>query len=160
MSGMVLSEIMTVILMIAVVSAIAFGIYVSSVRDASVEKAEASLVEIMSVVKAAQGSGISISCDNSLVDTDVLANDYIPLTIKPMPFTLENIDQGYGVGVFVSSVREEDGNDTFVAAERLQVALAESEKFTVRMSLQDEDEIAFGVLMSDEVVCASSLASN
>ena len=160
MSGMVLSEIMTVTLIIAVGCAIAFGIYVSSVRDASVDKAEASLVEIMSVVKSAQESGMSISCNNSLVGAEVLANDFIPLTIKPMPFSLENTAQGFGVGVFVSSVREEDGNDTFIAAERLQVSLAESEKFTVRMSMQGEDEIAYAVLMSDEVACANSLASN
>jgi hypothetical protein len=168
MSGLMLSEITTYIMLTMIVAAVAFGFYVSSERDGVVEAAEKSLAEIQAVVEQAEQSGGSIACDSSLVSADILENEFLSLVIRPMPLDAHNLDKGYGVGVFVESKKEEDGNDTFVVAERLQEALAVDPddedtgepEFTVRLSAQDEDEIAYGVLVSNTAICTGGLAAN
>ena len=166
MSGLMLSEIVTYIMLVMIAAAVAFGYYVSSDRDTVVEAAELSLTEIKAAVELAEKNGSAIACDSSLVPSEVLENQFLSLNIRPMPFDIQDLSKGYGVGVFVES-KKEDSNDAFVIAGRLQKSLsvdpedeeAEAE-FLVRLSAQDEDEIAYGILISDSAVCASTLASN
>ena len=106
MSGLMLSEIMTYIMLTMIVAAVAFGFYVSSERDGVVEGGEEALPEIQAVVEQAEQSGGSIACNSSLVSADVLENEFLSLVIRPMPLDAHNLDKGYGVGVFVESKKK------------------------------------------------------
>ena len=151
-TGLFLSEVMAMILVVVVVLGVAYGLYVGSQRDERVKSAEVSLNEISSVIELAQMSERPIVCNDSLVAADVLQNDYLSMTIKPMRISLED-NEGYGVGVYVDSSRERDGNDAFMSAESLEESLSESENYLVRLSLQGEDDIAYSILISDTALC-------
>lgn len=164
MSGLILSEIVTYILFVIIGAAVIFGIYVSSQRDAVVESAEASLKEVKAAIETAEKNGMPIDCSNELVTAEVLNNDYLSLNIKPMPFDINEINQGYGVGVFVRSSKEADGNDSFITAERLQKVLSKEDdedseaEYFVRLSMESEEEIAYGILVHESAQCANVLA--
>lgn len=169
--GLVLSEVVTYIMLVVIGAAVAFGFYISHQRDRAVARAEASIAEIKAAVGHAERNGMAVLCSNELVSADVLENEYLPLTIKPMMIYEGDFQAGYAPGVFVVSKRQEDGNDHFVSAERLQAALtaqaddASAEgsaepAYVVRLSAQTEDEIAYGVLLSGTATCTDSLASN
>jgi hypothetical protein len=168
--GLVLSEVVTYTMLIIIGAAVAYGFFVSHQRDQAVTMAKASIVEIQAAVLHAESQGMAVVCSNELVSADVLENDYLPLAIKPMMIYEGDFQAGYAPGVFIESKREENGNDHFVSAERLQAALMEPGKgtnaegaepaYVVRLSAQTEDEIAYGVLLSDTATCTDSLASN
>jgi hypothetical protein len=151
-AGLILSEVVAMSLLMAVALGVAFGIYVGSVRDGVVESAEVSLKEIEAAIVQAQENEWPITCRDSLVGVEVLQNDYLSMTIKPMRISLEE-NKGYGVGVFIESSRDRDGNDAFTSAEKLEKSLSESDDYTVRLSLQGEDDIAYGILISETGLC-------
>lgn len=152
--GLILSEVVTYTMCVMVAAGVAFGFYVSSQRDAMVRLAEQSLASIKSTVEVVEKKGELIPCSDDLVAAEVLENDFLDLTIKPMLMKPGDFASGYGVGVYVKSNRLEDGNDTFVTAEQLQTHLSESSVYPVRMSQQSEDEIAYSILVSEAPVCS------
>ena len=155
MSGVYLSEVVVGIMLIVIAAGVAFGFYVSGQRGAVVTSAAESIAEVKLAIEQAKQGGVPLTCSDALVSAELLQNEFITLSVKPMAITAGDASAGYGAGVFVSSSREEDGNNRFLAAEQLEQSLTEVESYTVRLSKQDEDNIAYGVLLIDEPVCAT-----
>jgi hypothetical protein len=78
-SGCVVSEVVTAIIIVIVIIAVGFCFYVGRERDAMVEAAESSLAVVKARADAAAEDGKLITCDDSLVEDDVLANAFISL---------------------------------------------------------------------------------
>ncbi len=158
--GLLLSEWVTTAIVVVVAIAVGFGMYVGDQRDSMVAKAEESLAAIKSqlatAVKTAVANRTLLTCDNSLVDAEVLANDYLKLTVQPMPINPANLGEGYVTAVVVESKKTADGNDTFNTARRLYKALDKSKAYTLRVREKDDDEIAFSILVTEDPVCAGS----
>lgn len=153
-TGLMLSEVVTLIMLVLIAAGVAFGLYVSSQRNAMVELAQESLASIKAIVEVAEKKSELIPCTNALVPAEVIQNEFLELNIKPMLVTPGDFSAGYGVGVYVSSHLEDDGSNTFVTAERLQEVLLEDDKYIVRPSLQSEDDIAYSILLSETAICA------
>lgn len=158
-SGLIVSEMVTIVIMAAVTLAVGFGFYVSHERDAMVESAEVSLAAVSEAVAKANGSGQPINCDNSLVDPGVLDNNYLSLSI--LPTRLDELDRtkGYVPGIQIHSNKEADGNDTFVTAMRLYDAIVEGNDISIRAVKKELDEkgkvedIQYSMLASTTALC-------
>lgn len=153
------SEIVSTVIIVIVVLGVGYGLYVSHQRDSMVDKAVMGLAEVKSRVEAAAQGGDYVTCDNSLVESELLENEFIPLTITPVQLDQANRSLGFGPGIIVKSSRDVDGNNRFVSAERLHQSLvdkAEEEGYSVRLNLQGDDDIAYTVLVSASANCATS----
>jgi hypothetical protein len=152
-AGLLTSEIVTYVLIAAIVVAVAFGMFVSSERDDMVELAQVSIETIRQLSEAAAGDDNPLVCDNSLVTADVLANDFLSLSIKPILKNEEDDSAGFGPGLHVLSNKEEDGNDVFVTAKRLYESIKENDEDRLREFVNEDDRIEYFVLISDTVSC-------
>ncbi|MFT7091379.1 MAG: hypothetical protein ACJAYW_001342, partial [Candidatus Azotimanducaceae bacterium] len=152
MSGFVVSEYVTAVIILVVSVAVVFGLYVSNQRDNMVESAEASLEAVKMQAAAAAKGGKLIACDDSLVEAEVLANGYISLSIRPTPIDESNLEEGYGAGIYVHSNKEADGSDTFVTAVRLHKAIKEKDKealrgLKIKKENKKEKDIEYSILL-------------
>ena len=152
-SGMLLSEMVTAVLIAAVCLAVVFGIYVSGERDDSVESAKATIEAVRAEAKAADEDGGMLVCDNSLLDADLLANDFLTLSIKPTPIDGRSPDEGYGVGVHLVSNKKSDSGDTFDTAERLYKSLRKEHKEELRDIVKEDDDLEFSILLTERANC-------
>lgn len=161
MKGFLVSEMVTAVIIVAVVIAVGFGIHVGHQRDRQVERAEASLAAIEARAQAAADGGGPLVCDDSLVDAGVLTNDYLTLSIRPTPIDAADPDAGRGAALFVQSSRERDGNDSFDTArrllEKLQKADGDREQKRLRGVRNDKKggEIRYSILASTKALCAT-----
>ena len=153
MSGLILSEIVTALLAVVVFIAVAFGIYVSKQRDNMVASAQASIVAVAKHAAIANESGEPIVCDNSLVDSSLLVNRFLSLTIKPTKIDNDHPGKGYGAGIYVHSKQDTDSDDTFVTALRLYKALKKKDENSLRLKIKEEDEIEYSILVSGNPSC-------
>lgn len=152
-AGLMTSEIATAIICVVVLSAVGFGWYVSAERDDMVDRAIASLEALAAQAASTPATADPLRCDDQLLAAELYANDFITLKIRPTPLDDADPDAGYGPGFHVESEREEDGEDAFVASERLYQALKESSEERLRWVTEEKDEIRFAVLASDKVQC-------
>lgn len=152
-AGFLVSEIVTAALVVIICIAVAFGISVGNERDSMVESATASLEAIKERATAASEGGELIACDNTLVDAVVLENRFLKLEIKPTAMNKTLPVTGYGAGVYISSNKKLDGNDTFNTAERLFKILKKKEADALRVTKIEDDEIEYSVLLSDTANC-------
>ena len=155
--GLLLSEWMTAGIVVVVGTAVGFGMYVSNERDTIVDNAQASLAAIKTqlapVVESAISDGRLLQCDNGLVDADVLENDYLTLSLRPLPINPSDYSEGYLPSIYVSSKKEDDGNEIFDTAKRLHKSMDKEERFTLRLRKKEDDEIAFSIVVSDAPIC-------
>ena len=155
--GLLVSEWMTAGIIVVVGAVVAFGFLVGGERDAMVEQAEASLVEMQEWVSPAVESAVSrgtlLTCDGSMVDPGMLANEFLTLSVRALPVNTEDFSEGYMPSVYVEASEESDGNDTFVTAKRLHSSLDDAEAFEVRLRKKEDEEIAFSVILSASPVC-------
>lgn len=156
-AGLMTSEIVTIIIGVVVCAGAAFGWYVNAERDAAVADALASLAaferQLSAQATPEQGEGALLRCDDSLLAPGVLANPFIPLSVRPTPVEDANLKAGFGPGLYIEGEREEDGDDHFVSVERLYEALKESKEDRLRWVTKEDDEIQFSVLASQSVLC-------
>jgi hypothetical protein len=163
-SGYVVSEYVTAVIIVVVIIAVGFGFYVGGERDAMVEAAEASLAALKERAEAAAEGGKLIACDNSLLDADVLENAFLSLSIRPTLIDATDPEAGYGAGIYVHSNKIADGNEIFDTTKRLYKALKENNKDalrSVKIIERDEkqgieDQIQFSILASESAICANS----
>lgn len=152
-AGLLASEIVTYVLIAAILVAVAFGMFVSSERDDMVERAESSIETIKELSEAAVVDGKPLMCSNSMVKADVLENDFLSLSIKPILKNEEDDSEGFSPGLHVLSNREKDGNDNFITAKRLYESIKEKDEDRLREFVNDKDRIEFFVLISGDVSC-------
>jgi len=164
MSGYVVSEYVTAVIVVVVIIAVGFGFYVGGERDNMVESAGASLAAVKARADAAAEGGKLIACDNSLVDADVLANAFLSLSIKPTLINPTDPEAGYGAGIYVHSNKKADGNEIFDTTKRLHKAFKENNKEalrSVKITERDEkrgigDAIEFSILASENAICINA----
>ncbi|MFT4631175.1 MAG: hypothetical protein ACI9BC_000186, partial [Crocinitomicaceae bacterium] len=163
-SGYVVSEYVTAVIIVVVIIAVGFGFYVGGERDTMVEAAEASLAALKERAEAAAEGGKLIACDNTLLDAGVLENAFLSLSIRPTLIDVTDPEAGYGAGIYVHSNKIADGNEIFDTTKRLHKALKENNKDalrSVKIIERDEkqgieDQIKFSILASESAICASS----
>jgi hypothetical protein len=154
-AGLILSEMVTALLAVVVIAAVGFGYYVSGERDDMVERAEASLALVKARTTAAAKSDKPLVCDDSLVDADVLANAFIPLSIRPTKVVGSDSIKRYKPSIYVQSNREADGNDTFVSVERLYDALKDKGEYSISRYIKEEDDIEYSILWPGVANCST-----
>lgn len=160
-AGFLLSEIMTAVIVVAILIAIGFGTFASYERDAMVEQAQASLASIKA--QLAQGSDANqlANCTNSLVGEELLANEFLSLTLKSIPMDISDLTQGYTAGIHIHSKKNVDSDNTYVTAVRLYEALKEADEASeddwnsLRPVQKKKDEIEYFALVSETASCAA-----
>ena len=151
------SEIVTYVMIGAILLAVAFGLFVSSERDSMVDQAQASIAAIKQHSELATADSKALVCSNAMVTPEILANDFLTLTIKPILKDEEDHSAGFGPGLHIRSNKEEDGSDTFITAQRLfdslQEALEDSDEDRLREHIKEDEKIEYFVLISDRATC-------
>lgn len=118
--GLLVSEWVTYAMIVVVVAATIFGFRVGAERDAMVDRAVASLDALAESAEAAAARGEPIVCDDSLLDPEVLANDYLTLRVRPTPIDDDDPSAGFGPGLHVDVLHEKRvSGDTWSTAQRL-----------------------------------------
>ncbi len=156
------SEIVTYVMIAGILAAVGFGMIVSGERDDMVALAEASIESIKAESEASAAEGKPLVCNDSLVSPDVLANDFLTLSIKPVLKDQGDKSSGYVPGLYIHSLKEEDGDDTFVTAKRLFKAIEEEDETRLRERNNNKEIIEYVVLISETVSCVdpSQIASS
>lgn len=152
-SGLILSEVISLILVIIIVSAVGFGFYVSGQRDDMVESAELTLKAIATQAKSRIESDTSVPCDPSAIAADKMKNAFLALAVEPVLVDPEQPDSGYTLALYVHSNLDEDGGDSFVTAERLHDAIEEKAEYKLRVVEKTDDNIEYFILSSDQESC-------
>ncbi|XOV85478.1 MAG: hypothetical protein ACFHXK_10245 [bacterium] len=116
------------------VIAVIFGAKVGGERDAQAERAMATLAALTEVAEKQAAAGKVLICDNTLLDAELLANDYLQLSIRKAPFDEDNKSLGYGPALHISVVEKEVSGDTWDTAQRLMELVEEAGEEDVRAS--------------------------
>ena len=117
--GLLVSEWVTYTMLVIVVAAVIFGLRVSGERDVQAERAMATLDALAEEAERLAADGREVVCDDRLLDADVLANDYLALSIRPAPIDEDDESLGFGPALYVDVVEEEVSGDTWDTARRL-----------------------------------------
>jgi hypothetical protein len=155
-SGLILSEVVSLLLVIMIVSAVGFGYYVSSQRNDMVASAELTIAAITAQANKRIESDTDIPCDPSKVAAEILENEFIALTVEPVLVDPTQPDSGYTLALYVRSNQVEDSGDSFVTAELLHDATKEKAESTLRVIQQTDDDIEYFILSSDRESCQST----
>jgi hypothetical protein len=110
------------------VIAVIFGSMVGGERDAQAERAMATLAALTEAAENKASAGSTLVCDDRLLDPELLANDYLTLTIGQAPIDEDNKSLGYGPALYVSVVEKEVSGDTWDTAKRLMDLVKEAGK--------------------------------
>ncbi len=152
-----MSEWVTGVIVIVVSLTVGFGFFVSNQRNATVDQTREALTAIKSqigpVVKNAIADGTLLRCDDDLIGAEMLAHDYLTLSVRPLPINPYDYTEGFLPSVYVASNRKTDGNEIFDTAKRLHSSLDEEDTFTLRLRKKEDDEIAFSIVVSESPVC-------
>lgn len=162
-SGMMLSEVMTYLIVMIVVIAVGIGIYVNAEIDKKLETAEAVITAVKDRVTEVEAAGEKVACDNSMIDQQLLINDFVTVTIVPAEVTQFDPSKGYGVGVKLVSEPKSTNKDSFTIASRLYESLREEDKYALREVEIDEENVHIMTLISKSAICtdiASQIASD
>jgi hypothetical protein len=124
--GLAVSE--WVVYSFVVITAIAtiIGFVVGGERDAQAERAMVTLAALTEEVESRVATGSELVCDNTLLDSELLANDYLTLSISQAPINEKDESLGNGPALYVSVVEEEVSGDTWDAAKRLMDLVKEA----------------------------------
>ncbi|MEE4298435.1 MAG: hypothetical protein V2J24_03240 [Pseudomonadales bacterium] len=124
--GLLVSEWVTYTMIVIVVAATIFGFKVGGERDAQAERAMATLDALTEEAERITAGGRSLVCDDTLLDADLLANDYLTLSIRPAPIDEDDESQGFGPALYVDVVEDEVSGDTWDTAKRLMALVKEA----------------------------------
>jgi hypothetical protein len=94
--GLTVSE--WVVYSFVVITAIAtiVGYVVGGERDVQAERAMVTLAALTEEAESRVASGGELLCDNTLLDSELLANDYLTLSISQAPINEKDESLGYG----------------------------------------------------------------
>ena len=124
--GFAVSEWVTYSFIVISVIAVIFGNIVGGERDVQAERAMATLAALTEEAESRFAAGGALVCDNTLLDPELLANEYLTLSIKPAPIDKKDKTLGYGPALYVSVVEEEVSGDTWDTASRLMELVKEA----------------------------------
>lgn len=124
--GRAVSEWVTYSLIVFCVVAVIFGSIVGGERDAQAERAMATLNALTEAAEAKATAGSALICDDTLLDAELLANDYLTLSIRQAPIDEGNKSLGFGPALYVSVVEKEVSGDTWDTAKRLMELVKEA----------------------------------
>lgn len=117
--GLLVSEWVTYGMLAIVVGALIFGFKVGGERDTQAERAMATLDALTEEAERVFASGRTLVCDDRLLDAETLANDYLTLSIRPVPIDEDDESLGFGPGLHVDVVEDEVSGDTWDTAKRV-----------------------------------------
>ena len=117
--GRAVSEWVTYTFIVLCIIAVIFGSIVGGERDAQVDRAMAALEVLEETAEIQASSGAELICDNSLLTPELLANDYLTLSVGQAPINEDDKSLGYGPALYVSVVEKEVSGDTWDTAKRL-----------------------------------------
>jgi hypothetical protein len=126
--GLLVSEWVTYGFVVLTVAAVVFGMRVGGERDAQVERAMATLEALGEEAERVVAAGGTLYCDDSLLDAERLANDYLTLSVRPAPIDEKDESQGFGPALYVSVVEKEVSGDTWDTAQRLMAFVKKQAK--------------------------------
>ena len=147
--GLAVSEWVVYSFVVVTLIATIFGFSVGGERDAQAERAMATLAALTKEAESRVAMGGELVCDNTLLDSEALANDYLTLTVSQAPIDEEDESLGVGPALYVSVVEEEVSGDTWDTAKRLMNLVKEAGK--------EQEEAA---AEANEVSARSDVASN
>ncbi len=144
MFGLAVSEWVTYSFIVVSVVAAVFGYIVGGERDAQAERAMTTLSTLTENAEKRYASSGPLACDNSLLNPEQLANDYLTLSVSKAPFDEDDTSLGYGPALYVSVEEKEVSGDTWDTAKRLMDLVkeagkekAEAEQAEVRREIAD-----------------------
>jgi hypothetical protein len=104
---------------VVTVIAVIFGFSVGGERDVQAERAMATLAALTEEVESRVAAGGELACDNTLLDSALLANDYLTLSISQVQINDADESLGDGPALYLSVVEDEVSGDTWDTAKRL-----------------------------------------
>ncbi len=132
--GRAVSEWVTYSLIALTIIAAIFGSKVGGERDAQAERAMATLEALTEAAESKAAAGAALVCDETLLDPELLANDYLTLSIRQAPIDEDDKSLGYGPALYVSVVEKEVSGDTWDTAQRLMDLVKETDKESAESS--------------------------
>ena len=126
--GLAVSEWVVYSFVVITVIALIIGYMVGGERDAQADRAMATLSALTEEAESRVAMGGELVCDNTLLDPELLANDYLTLSISQAPINEKDESLGYGPALYVSVVEEEVSGDTWDTAKRLMDLVKEAGK--------------------------------
>ncbi|MFT6644541.1 MAG: hypothetical protein ACJAX5_002176 [Patiriisocius sp.] len=140
--GLTVSEWVVYSFVVILAIATIVGYVVGGERDVQAERAMVTLAALTEEAESRVASGGELLCDNTLLDSELLANDYLTLSISQAPINEKDESMGYGPALFVSVVEEEVSGDTWDTAKRLMdlVKQAGEEKEEEAAEADDSDK--------------------
>ena len=105
--GFAVSEWVVYSFVVITVIALIIGYVVGGERDAQADRAMATLSALAEEAESRVAMGGELVCDNTLLDPELLANDYLTLSISQAPINEKDESLGYGPALYVSVVEEE-----------------------------------------------------
>jgi hypothetical protein len=148
--GRAVSEWVVYSFIIFSVIAVIFGRMVGGERDAQAERAMATLAALTEAAENKAAAGSALVCDDALLDSELLANDYLTLSIRQAPIDEDNKSLGYGPALYVSVVEKEVSGDTWDTAKRLKGLVEEAGKKEAQASEERSGRIIAANVASDE----------
>ena len=124
--GLAVSEWVVYSFVVVTVIAVIFGFVVGGERDVQAERAMATLAALTDEVESRVAAGGELACDNTLLDSALLANDYLTLSISQVQIDDEDESLGFGPALYVSVVEDEVSGDTWDTAKRLMDLVKEA----------------------------------
>ena len=126
--GRAVSEWVTYSFVVLTIIAAIFGSIIGGERDIQAERAMATLAALTEAAESTAAAGGELVCDDTLLDSELLANDYLTLSIRQAPIDEDNKSLGYGPALYVSVVEKEVSGDTWDTAKRLMDLVKEAGK--------------------------------
>jgi hypothetical protein len=124
--GLAVSEWIVYSFIVITVIAVIFGFGVGGERDAQAERAMATLTALTEEVESRVAAGGELACDNTLLDSALLANDYLTLSIGQVQIDDTDESLGYRPALYVSVVEKDVSGDTWDTAKRLMELVKEA----------------------------------
>ena len=138
------------------VIAVIFGSIVGGERDAQAERAMATLGALTEAAENKAAAGSILVCNDTLLDPELLANDYLTLSIRQAPIDEDNKSLGYGPALYVSVVEKEVSGDTWDTAKRLMDLVKEAGEKEAQASEDRSGRIIAANIASGEDEVADS----
>jgi hypothetical protein len=153
--GLAVSEWVVYSFVVITVIAVIFGVMVGGERDVQAERAMATLAALTEEVEIRVAAGGKLVCDNTLLDSSFLANDYLTLSISQVQINDKDKSLGFGPALYISVDEEEVSGDTWDTAKRLMDLVKEAgeEKAETEAEANEDSsrrDVASNVATNDE----------
>lgn len=123
--GLAVSEWVVYSFVLITAIAVIIGLQVGGERDTQVERAMETLAALTEEAENRFAATGELVCDNTLLNSELLENEYLTLTISQAPIHPKNKSLGNGPALYISVVEEEVSGDTWDTADRLKEFIEE-----------------------------------